>query len=211
MTKRSSIPAGVSGKQRPRKAASASRSGPPSRPQASSPAQRRAAAVLEVLAGVRTPPEAAAVLGISAAAYYLLERRALEGLTAACEPKPKGRGVPGPQQKLAAQAREVQRLRRECQRQAALVRATQRAVGLPAAAPAKGSAKQAAAGGKRRRRRATVRALRAAEALQKTALASGPADEVEPRLPEATAAASPAEAGAGSAAASGGGRSTQPG
>ena len=163
---------------------------------ASAVAQRRAAAILEVLAGVCTPPEAAAVLSLSVNSYYLLERKALAGLTAACEPKPKGRVGPGPEQHLAAQAREVERLRRECQRQAALVRATQRAVGLPAAAPSKTASQTTAAGGKRkRRRRAAVRALRAADSLRKTAEASAAAEGNPPgiagAIPEEPAAQGP--------------------
>ncbi|NLY00873.1 MAG: hypothetical protein GXY83_32685 [Rhodopirellula sp.] len=135
MTKSSSVAAeSVSGKRLARKPASAGAAARVKQP-VGALAQRRAAAILEVLAGVCTPPEAAAVLGISVNGYYLLERKALAGLTSACEPKPKGRVGPGPEQKLAAQQREVERLRRECLRQAALVRATQRAVGLPAAAP----------------------------------------------------------------------------
>lgn len=168
---------GDSGKRCPRKPAAASRACGSPRPSAL--AQQRAAAVLEVLAGVCTPPEAAAFLNISVNGYYLLERKALAGLTAACEPKPKGRRVPGAERRLVTLEREVQRLRRECLRQSALVRATQRAVGLPTAA-VKPAAKEATTGGKRkRRRRATVRALRAAESLRKTALGPHAAAGVE--------------------------------
>lgn len=195
MTKPSSAATkGGSGKRPAGKPAAPGPSRASFEPRPSGLAQRRAAAVLEVLAGVRTPPEAAVLLSISVNAYYLLERRALAGLTAACEPKPKGRRVPSGERRLALLEREVQRLRRECLRQSALVRATQRAVGLPAAAPAKtakAAGRQATGGTKRKRRRpATVRALRAAEALRKTALASQTAEEVEPGLPENTAAES---------------------
>ena len=54
-------------------------------------AQRVAAAILEVLAGVRTPTEAAAAVGLSVPRYYLWEQRALEGLVRACEPRPRAR------------------------------------------------------------------------------------------------------------------------
>jgi hypothetical protein len=47
-------------------------------------------AILEVLAGLRTPAEAAQSLQISLPRYYVLETRALEGLVAGCEPKPLG-------------------------------------------------------------------------------------------------------------------------
>jgi hypothetical protein len=53
--------------------------------------KRQAAAILEVLAGARTPTEAATALAVSLPRYYQLESRALEGLVAACVPKPKGR------------------------------------------------------------------------------------------------------------------------
>src|SRR5262245_47690243 len=60
-------------------------------------AKRLAASVLEVLAGARTPAQAAAALGLSLPRYYQLEGRALRGLLAGCEPRPKGRtpGVAG--------------------------------------------------------------------------------------------------------------------
>ena len=56
-------------------------------------AQRVAAAVLEVLAGVRTPTEAAVALSLSVPRYYLWEQRALEGLVRACEPRPQGKAA----------------------------------------------------------------------------------------------------------------------
>jgi hypothetical protein len=54
-------------------------------------ANRVAAAILEVLAGVRTPTDAAQALVVSVPRYYQLEQRALEGLIAACEPRRLGR------------------------------------------------------------------------------------------------------------------------
>ena len=126
-------------------------------------ARRQAAAILEVLAGARTPAEAAQALSVSLPRYYLLEVRALQGMLVACEPRPLGR------QQTAASAlvtlqRECEQLRRECARQQALVRAAQRTIGL--AAPAPPTAKPDKKGGKRRRRRPTARGLRAAACLQ---------------------------------------------
>jgi len=148
-------------------------------------ANRRAAMILEVLAGERLPSAAAQALGISSTHYYLLERRALEGLLAACEARPKGRAAPTAEQQLARLERELDASRRQCQRQAALVRATQRAVGLPAAAPAAADSKSARnaprpAKGKRGRRRPTVRALRAARVLEKNSSLSPEADGLQP-------------------------------
>lgn len=144
---------------------------------ASPQARRQAAAILEVLAGVRRPSEAAQVLGTSLPRYYQLEQRALAGLISACEPAPRG-----PRQDVARQVarleREKQRLQRECDRQQALVRVAQRSLGLlppPAAKPVNKESSAAAegAGSKRRRnRRPMVRALKAARSLAKEVTAS---------------------------------------
>ena len=58
--------------------------------QRSRDAKQRAAAILEVLAGGRTPTQAAQALGVSLGRYYLLEDNALAALVAACEPQPRG-------------------------------------------------------------------------------------------------------------------------
>jgi hypothetical protein len=125
----------------------------------SAQARRTAAAVLEVLAGARTPAEAAAALGLSVPRYYQIEARALAGLLAACEARSKGR-QPDPGNEAAVLRRENQRLQRELGRHQALARAAQRAVGLPPPVPA------AAKAGKRKRRRPVARALGVARRLQ---------------------------------------------
>jgi len=128
-------------------------------------ANRLAIGILEVLAGGCTPAEAAGRLGVSLVRYYQLETRALEGLVTACEPKPLGK-QPALETRIAALERQLQQAQRECARQQALVRATQRSAGL--LPPAK-SDKPAAAQNRsrRRRRRPTVRALKAAARLRK--------------------------------------------
>jgi hypothetical protein len=123
---------------------------------ASRDARRLAAAVLEVLAGARTPAEAATALGLSLPRYYQVEQQALRGLTAACEPRPRGRQV-RPDQEAAKLRRENARLRREVLRQQALVRAVQRSVGLAPPAPPPNKA----AGKKRRRHQARGLAMAA--------------------------------------------------
>lgn len=150
--------------------------------QASVESRQRGAAVLEVLAGVRTPAEAAAVLGVSAARYYLLEQRAIAALVRACEPSGRKRQSSAERQ-LARLERELARCQRECGRHQALARATQRSLGLnpPASPHAKGQAPTA--GRRRRARRPVVRALRMAKSLQRadssgTAVANG----VEPSV-----------------------------
>ena len=127
--------------------------------------KRRAAIVLEVLAGVRTPSEGAAALGLSVSCYYLLERKAMQGLLNGCQPQPKGSPGPGLERQLARLQKELDKSRRECLRQASLVRATQRAVGLPAVAKPAGpsKAKSAKEGKRAKRRRPTIRAMRAAK------------------------------------------------
>lgn len=161
---------------------------------ASERARRQAAAILEVLAGVRRPHDAAQVLEISLPRYYQLEQRALAGLVSACEPAPRGPRHDQSRQ-LARLEREKQRLQRECDRQQALVRVTQRSLGLmPPAKPSGKDSPTAAAGtvGKRcRNRRPVVRALRAARALAKDA-----AQDVAASEPAAQSAAAPAVASA---------------
>jgi hypothetical protein len=150
-------------------------------------AQRFAAAILEVLAGARTPTEAAAALSLSVPRYYLWEQRALEGLVRACEPRPVGKAA-AERHRVALLEKEVVRLRQDCARQQALVRASQRTIGLAASAPpaAKPAAKPggkpaaksggAADGKVRRKRRPVVRALKAAAALQAPPEAQAAAD-----------------------------------
>jgi hypothetical protein len=132
-------------------------------------ARRAAALILEVLAGVRTPAGAATALGIRLPRYYLLEQRAIQGLIAACQPRPVGRTVSTDRQ-LARLERELAVSQRELARHQALARTTQRALGLaPPATPrstATSKAQQASGATKRRRRKPCVRALRAARLLQ---------------------------------------------
>ena len=138
---------------------------------ASREAQRSAAAILEVLAGVRTPTDAAAALDVSLPRYYLWEQRALAGLVAGCEPRPVGKAASGRHQ-IALLQKEVARLKLDCARQQALVQAAQRTIGLapppvskPAAKPGdKVSGKLS--GKKPRKRRPMVRALKAAATLR---------------------------------------------
>jgi hypothetical protein len=137
-------------------------------------ARQLAAAVLEVLAGVRTPMAAAEALAISLPRYYTVELRALEGLVAACAPRPKGR-VRTQASELAAVQRECEQLRRDNARQQALVRAAQRTIGLAAPPPPE------RAGKKRRSRKPTVRALKAAAVLRDNAPSAS--EEIAPANP----------------------------
>lgn len=116
-----------------------------------------AAAILEVLAGARTPAEAATALSVSVPRYYQVENRALQGLLAACETRAKGRGR-SPEREVRALARDNERLQRELTRQQALVRIAQRTIGLPSPAPTPS--------GKKTRKRRVARALGMAARLQ---------------------------------------------
>ena len=123
-------------------------------------AKQVAAAILEVLAGARTPQQAADALAVSLPRYYQLESRALRAVVVACEVRPKGR-VRSPASETAKLKAQNAQLQREVTRQQALVRAAQRSVGLapPPAAPPKVK-------GRKRRRRPVARALSVATRLR---------------------------------------------
>ena len=124
-------------------------------------AKKLAAAILEVLAGERTPAQAAQAVGVSLMRYYQLEAGGLRGLLAACERKPRGRQA-NPNAELVTLRRQNTRLQRDVARQQSLVRLTQRAAGLapPAPAPAKVGGKKA------RKRKPAARALTVAQRLR---------------------------------------------
>jgi hypothetical protein len=115
---------------------------------------------LEVLAGVRTPGQAAEALGVSVPRYYHLEGRALRALLEGCEARARGR-LRNPERELTVLRRQQERLQRELTRQQTLVRVAQRTIGLTPPPPL-----TKAAPGKKRGRRPVVRALRAAKQLQ---------------------------------------------
>jgi hypothetical protein len=121
-------------------------------------AKRLCAVILEVLGGVRTPTDAAGALGVSVPRYYALEARALRGLLRACQRRSRGRKRSA-EGELARLKVDLERLATERDRLQALLRASQRAMGL--AAPQKPEHSK-----KKRKRRPQVRALRAARALE---------------------------------------------
>jgi hypothetical protein len=130
-----------------------------------SEANRLAVVILEVLAGQRTPTEAAALLELSLPRYYQLETRAVEGLVAALEPRPLGK-QPSLQTRVDKLQKQLDEAQRQTARQQALLRAAQRSLGLKPSAPENAKASDKPAPG-RRKRRPTVRALKAADALKK--------------------------------------------
>jgi hypothetical protein len=151
-------------------------------PPGSKEALRTGAAVLEVLAGVRSVADAAAALGCSVPRYYQREQQALRALVAGCEPRPHGR-QPSAAAELARLHKENARLAKECQRQQALVRLARQAAGLaPPAAPPKQQ-------GKQRRPRRAARGQQAARRLREAAdaaKAEGAESPVGVPVPEAS-------------------------
>src|SRR5262245_54188271 len=127
-------------------------------PEAGKDAKRMAAVILEVWAGLRTRLQAGEALGVSLPRYYQIEASGLQGLVTGCAPKPKGRQA-NPAHEATALRRDNERLQRELGRQQALVRLTQRGLGV-APAPAKATTP------KGRRRKPVVRALTLAGRLQ---------------------------------------------
>lgn len=128
-----------------------------------SEAQRLAATILEVLAGMRSPPEAAQLLAISLPRYYQLEARALEGLVGALGPRPKGK-QPDLENRVKLLEKQLESAHRQCARQEALVRTTRRTFGLAAALPKSTTPGRDPLG--RKKRQPVVRALKAARTLQ---------------------------------------------
>ena len=125
--------------------------------------------MLDVLAGSRTPPQAAEALGVSLPRYYQLEARALGGLVSACESRPRGRR-PDVESELVTLHKELERVKRELARAQSLVRLTQRTVGVAPPPPAKPG---------KRKRKPVVRAMRRAEQLhQETSGTEPPGDGV---------------------------------
>ena len=130
-------------------------------------ARRVAALILEVLAGLRTPNDAARELGVSPTRYYMLEAQGLEALVEACEPKRRGPRVSA-QAQIAKLEKKVAQLEKECARRQSLIRLSQRALGL--GKPAEPERKP----GKRGPKRPVVRALKAATQLDNAPPASDP-------------------------------------
>jgi hypothetical protein len=138
-------------------------------------ARKLAAVVLEVLAGLRSPRDAAVAAELSLPRYYAVELRALHGLLAACEPPPRGR-QPATTTEVTALKRRLAELEKQCVRQQTLLRLAQRSIGLspavpPPSKPSKGQ----------RRRRPRLRALKAIEELRQPAVAESANAQGQPR------------------------------
>jgi hypothetical protein len=156
----------------------------------STQAKRLAVVVLEVLSGLRDARDGSRAMGVSLNRYYQLETRALQGLIASLEPRPKGRQRTA-EEKLATVERAKRRLEQELVRHQALVRAAQRSIGIPSAKKdGKGSklrGKQPARDGKRRRR-TVARGLKAIAALRETTKVADKPDGLKASSPPAVSA-----------------------
>lgn len=156
----------------------------------SSQANKLALLILDVLAGVRLPTEAAQQAAISLPRYYHLEQRVLDAIVRACEPRPRGKSK-SPQRQVEELQRQISRLEQQCARQQALVRAAQRTIGLaPPAKPAdkskigrSGTSTKPDGAKRKRQRRPTVRALKAAKMLRAAAEASASTTAEIPTAP----------------------------
>jgi hypothetical protein len=133
-------------------------------------ARKLAACVLEVLAGLRSPEQAAQALSMSLPTYYNLETRALRGLIHGCTPTPPGRTL-----MLLKQVRGLElqcgTLQKQVGRYQALLRNAQRSAGL-LPPPVEVKAKT---GARRKPKRPAIRALRAIEAIAR--VESPPAEQ----------------------------------
>lgn len=112
----------------------------PSTIRASKRARQITMVVIEAFAGELGTTEAAERLGISLSRYYQLETRALGGMMAALEPRPRGPGKT-PEREIQTLQGEKKALEKELRRHQSLLRAAHRGVGLPARLPKGASSK----------------------------------------------------------------------
>jgi hypothetical protein len=122
-------------------------------------ARKTSAIILEVLSGMRTPTEAASDMGVAVNRYYLLETRALQGLVTALEPRPKGRQRK-PEDEIETLKKEVEKLTKEASRNLALLRSTQRSLGVPPPPKQRRAVKGKDGQEKPRKHKPTVRAMK---------------------------------------------------
>lgn len=125
-------------------------------------ALRRVTIMLEVLSGLRGPTEGAKALDINLTHYYSLESKALQGMISALERRPPGRPRKRAEEQIAELETELATLKTELARAHALVRQSQRALGLREAT----ATKPPAAKKKRSKRRGKPRATKVAERLR---------------------------------------------
>jgi hypothetical protein len=154
-----------------------SREGAPIVKSGSPDARKQAALVLEVLGGARTIADASEAMGISTNRYYQLERRALDGLIAALEPRKRGRIVRSVD-RVAHLESDKARLEREIGRLQALLRGAQRAIGITPPAKPDGSKLRGKSG--KTRRRSKARGKRVVLSLRRSADGGASAPETGP-------------------------------
>lgn|SRR5712671_4896718 len=126
-------------------------------------AKKLTALVLESLAGVRTPTDAAQQAGVSVQRFYLLEMRALQGIVRSLEPRKKGRQL-SDSRLLAVALKEKERLARDLARTQALLRSAHRVIGVPTVTSNDRPGKIDGKG--KRKKRPTTRAVKAVALLR---------------------------------------------
>jgi hypothetical protein len=104
------------------------------------------------------PSEKSQSIGVSINRYYQLEAKALSAMVMALEPLPRGRRT-SPAALVERLEKENARLVREASRYQALLRASQKALGLAPAPKTEGDSKGTAGGKKARRPRTRAKAL----------------------------------------------------
>lgn len=122
--------------------------------------RREAACVLEVLAGLRSPEEAAKVIGVSVPTYYNLEAKALKGLLHGCRTESPGRRM-ALEKRVAEAEQRAAELERQLRRYRSVLRNARRAAQI--LGDSDESQETGSESGSRRTPR--VRARRAIEAL----------------------------------------------
>lgn len=129
----------------------------PSTLRASKKSRQQLAAILAALSGEIGVSEASERLGISLSRYYQLESRALQGMLAALEPRPRGTAKT-PEREIRALKGEKKQLEQDLRRHQSLLRAAHRTLGL-----AKGGRKKASSKARRGvRGKAVLKTLRQA-------------------------------------------------
>ena len=145
-------------------------------PKGSKQARKSAAVVLETLGGLRSASEAAEALEVAPARYYVLERRAIEGMIEALERRPRGRRR-SLEAELEHMRRELESAEHELARYQALYRASQRAFGLSREESRAQSARRKTKAKTTRTRRKKSRTEKVLDRLEKPAPAQDPASD----------------------------------
>jgi hypothetical protein len=140
-------------------------------------ARRLTALLLEAWSGVRSTQSAADAMGVAVTRFYQLEARAVQVITSAMEPRPRGRQCTA-ESVIAKLKAEILRLRRDVERYQSLYRTSQRALGVAVARPPEKQDTPAPGGKRKRGPRKRARGQAVAAVLLGGDQAGGPGREV---------------------------------